>query len=72
MQVECMINLANYIPVPFPIQVNYAFDSLTPKFAFIDELNVTLTLVVRPLFDIDSLRCKVNDVPLMGTYAVIN
>ena len=71
MLVECMVNLSGYVPTPSPIEIAYSFDSLTPKFAFIDELNVTLTLVVNPLYEIDSLRCRLNDVPLIGNYAVI-
>lgn len=72
MVVECMVNVANYVPTPSSIDIPFTVDSLTPKFAFIDELNVKLYLVVRPLYDLSSLRCKLNDVPLQGTYVIKN
>lgn len=71
MLVECMVNLSGYVPTPNPIGIAFSFDSLTPKFAFIDELNVILTLEVSPLYNIASLRCLLNDVTLIGKYTVI-
>jgi len=72
--VECLVNVANFFYRPSILLQSYipTISSLSPRFAFVDELNIAITVAATPLNDLLSLKCRLNDVVLKGSYVIVD
>jgi hypothetical protein len=70
LSIECLFDVSKYVYRPSILLADQkpVMLSLSPRFAFIDDTNIDLTLEVTPALRLLSLQCRINDVVLKGTF----